>query len=355
MIGGIIFAALFAAAPLTVDSAKRTVSFTARATGVEESVQLEFFFVGPDSDRDYEAMFVTDVRLKELVEACEKAGFPKGMPVDAATCTFWPTGATISIAPDVWSFIRDTRDLPRLPIVWTGGARTVGNFLDAETNMPSAFFALYSCGQSPLLFDDALDQSLTYGRFQPVRKLEKGATVTFTLSWDGKSRLESRRVVFAPGNLKDALESLRTEAGPERSVTPAFSPELTVKEAKGVASALDVLDSRKLKVNGFADGQFFYRGFLPLEKWRDRQERLTQPLEVRLGTTNAFTIVDEDWNVEGTDPKLAPRSVSLAETTGFKGDTCLFYAPGGMKLERIYSCMKLLPKTIRTWYVFAEP
>lgn len=355
MIGGLLFAALFAAAPLNVDAAKHTVSFTAKATGVEENLQLEFLFVGPDSDRDYEALFVTDARLKEIVAACEKAGFPMGQPIDPATCTFWPVGAEVSIEPSLWKFIRDERNLPRLPIVWTGGTRSAEGFPVAETNMPSALFALYSCGQSPLLFDDALDQSVTYGRFKPSRKLEKGRSFTFTISWNGASRPANERITFAPGNLKDSLEFLRAKAGSSRSVTPVFSPELTVREAKGVASALAVLESREVKINGFAEGQFFYRGFLPLEKWRDRKERLTQPLEVRLGATNVFTIVDEDWNVEGVDPKLTPRTVSFAEIAAFKGDTCLFYAPKEMKLAAIFDCMKSLPKTIRTWYVFDEP
>ena len=354
MVGGLFLAALFAAAPLKVDAAKHSVSFAAKATGVEEAVQLEFLFVGPDSDRDYEAMFVTESPLQELVAAIDKAGFPMGRPVNPRACSFWPAGVEVKIEPDIWSFVRDTRDLPHLPVVWTGGTRTAGNFPEAATNMQSAFFALYSCGQSPLLFDDTLDQSATYGRFQPIRKLEKGKTYTFTLSWNGAPPPVTSRPLFAPENLRATLESLRS-GGVGQEVIPVLSPDLTVREAKGVASALDVLDSRKVKVNGFADGQFFYRGFLPLEKWRDRTERLTQPLEVRLGATNAFTIVEEDWNVEGTDPKLTPRAVSLSETAAFKGDTCLFYAPGEMKLERVFSCMKLLPKTIRNWYVFCEP
>lgn len=355
MILGSLVSSLLVAASLNVDVASHSVTFTAKATGVEENVPLEFFFVGPTSDRDYEALFVTTDDLKELLSACERAGFPMGKPVDSKACSFWPVGVCVTIEPDIWAFVRETRNLPHLPIVWTGGMRGADGQPEAATNMPSAFFSLYTCGQSPLLFDDALDQSVTYGRFLPVRQMEKGKEYTFTLSWDGTKHPATRRVVFAPGTLKETLEGLRTaESGAD--ILPVFDPNLTVREAQGVASALSVLDSRGLKVNGFDDGQFFYRGFLPLEKWRNRAERLSQPLEVRLGETNVYTVVEEDWTVEGIDPKLTPKTVELSElATCFKGDACLFYAPAEMKVQKVFDCMRDLPRTIHTWYVFCEP
>ena len=343
-----IFAALFSAT-------NHTVTFTAKATGVQADVQLEFVFVGPNSDRDYEALFMLEDPLEKVVAECEKAGFPMGQPYNPSKSSFWPVGVEIKVTPDIWEFMKDSaKDAPRLPAVWTGGLRDSKNFPVAATNMPAALFSTYSCDQAALLFDDALDQSTSYGRFTPTKQLEKDKVYTFTLSWSGAPRPATIYPTFAPTNLTETFAALR-KAPAGQDLTPVFSPDLSVREAQAVAAALATLDSRALRINSAAPGQFFYRGFMPLEKWRDRQQRLSQPLEVRFGTNTTFTVIEEDWTVEGDDPKLTPREIPLAEVaTKFKGNTCFFYAPKTMKLEKIFDCMKTLPKTIRNWYVYGE-
>jgi len=346
---------LIAFMPLVVDKQSHSVTFTACATGVREGTILEFAFVGPDSDRAYEAMFVTDARVPELVRAFEQAGIPCGKPVSNGACRFWPVGKLLTVEPPIWNFISNKDDQASLPICYTGGSRDCGNFPIADTNMPSAVLSLYSIDQSLMLLDDALDQSQAYGCYLSRRDVAQGERHTFKFTWDGVSGTKSQRLELAPGKIRTELESLR-KSTTDLDVEPYFSPELTVVEAKAAATALSVIDSRAVRINGRAPGQFFYKGFLPDEQWRTRSKRLTQPLEVHISSTNVIcTVIDEDWSVEGDDPKLTPHDEPIGSTAKvFKGDTCIFYASAGEKLGRIFTLMKQLPSTIRNWYVYID-
>ena len=353
----VAFAISMCAASVHADAEGRSVKFSATATGIVPTTPVEFFFVAPGSDRDYEAMFITDDSAAKIAKAFEKGGIPEGRFLDERACRFWPAGRRIKITPDPWQFISD-KELPDgpLPLVYTGGERDASGAPVADTNMPAAVFALYNVGQSMIMLDDTLDQSVVYGRFIAKKGMEKGEKVEFTVSWDGASGTVQYPLLLEPGNLKESIEAMRsaaTDCGLD--VTPSFSPDLTLAEATTAANALAVLDSRQVRVNGFKDGQFFYRAFLPLEKWRDRKERLAQPLEVHLSATHVdYTVVDEDWNVEGLDPILTPRTVDHDEAVKVKTDTCFVFASSDTKLARLYEIKKSLPSSLCNWYFYID-
>lgn len=347
---------LLAAAPVTADAENRSVTFTATMTDVSTNAPLEFLFVGPDSDRAYEALFVTDARIKDIAAAMDKAGIPRGRAIGTHACRFWPAGPVVTLDPPIASLLHDVKGHPFLPVVATGGTRDANGIPVAETNMPSALFALYNCDQSLLLFDDILDQSAVYGRFTAAADFGKGTRKTFTIKWDGASATKPYTLILSPGQEKAAFDALRAVKAPQGlDVKPVFDPAMTISSAVAAANALALLDSRTIRVNGFEKGQFFYRAFLPLEKWRDRKERLTQPLEVRLTATNAvYTVIDEDWTVEGLDPKLTPRTVDLAAARKTTTDTCFIYASPETPLSRLYALKASLPATFVNWYVYTD-
>ena len=358
MIASTIAAAFLAAASVSADAAGRSVSIAAKATGITENSPVEFLLVGPDSDRDYESVFVTDASPDEIAKAFDKAGIPRGTPINERACRLWPAGCRVSMEPSPWKFVSDCEGTNGLlDVTYTGGERDANGAPTAATNMPAAVFAFYSLAQSMLLLDDALDQSETYGRFKAGRTLEKGTRVVFTVSWDGSSGTRPFALDLKSGNLKESIEAMRAMAAEADGleVTPSFDPAMTLREAVSAANAVSVLDSRKLKVNGFREGQFFYQAFLPLEKWRDRSERLTQPLEAHMTPSNTtFVIVDEDWTVEGLEPKRTPRTVDLAAARAAHTDTCFIYAPSNTKLSRLYDFKHLFPATFRNWYIYCE-
>lgn len=299
------------------------VSFTARATGVAVDVPLEFVFAEQGTAHDYETLFLTDDSLAELAAAFGRSGMPKGKPYDFAECRFWAEGPVVTLTPALDTLIRDLRGHPLAPIVVTGGN---GRF----EPMPKAMFATYNLGQSILRFDEMLDQSLEYGRFSPCRQFEKGEKFTFTVTWDG------RRV--------------------EQAMTPDFPADKTLAEAVKVAKGLARVDSPETKIGGFKPGQFYYRAFLPEEKWRERSARLAQPLEIHVTSNDVgYVVIDEDWSGEGTEPVLSERRVSPAElNTLDRVDTCFIFASADTRLSRLYTIKAALPKHFINWYVFVD-
>ena len=302
--------------PLLASIVVATNSVSITVTSVDPGLDcpLEFFVVGPGSDNDYESLFVAEDSVADIDAAFRKAGMPLGSPIAHKECRFWPIGTKVKIEPDLWTLVRDSAA--------------------AATNMPLSVFAFYNCAQSLILFDDALEQSIVYGRFLPAVKIPKGEKRTIKFSW-------------TPGETN----------GGKHVMTPDFPPEMTVEAAAKLAAALAQLDSPDTKVNGFKEGQFFYRAFVPRESWRDRKERLVQPYEVRFVEGKPdLTVIKEDWSdPDATDPKL---EVSKSTFESVKDrtdiDTCFIFAPRSMKLSEVYAVRPLLPKSVANWYVFGE-
>ncbi len=358
---------LCAASPVTVDVQKHSVSFTAVSTDCGLDTPLEFLFVGPGSDREYEAMFVTDAEISEIAAAFEKAGIPLGRPADIRASRFWPVGNKLEMKPSFNELVREMRGEKTPAIVYTGGTRDKKGIPEATTNMPCALFAVYGCAQSLLVLNDVLDQSMSYGRFQPAVKIPKGERRTFTFTWQGETNWQLWTLKLEPGKLADALRVLKEKSAQyEIDVTTDFSPEMTIREASGCAQALALLDSSRVKLNGFSEGQLFYRAFLPMEKWRDRKERLAQPPEVYFESDGSVRVteVKEDWTKnDSSEPHLTPvehpcatiaDAAQLISTLGARTSTVLVFAPPETKLKSLFELRKLAKGTLVNWYVFTK-
>ena len=335
-----------------------SISFTATATGVEKGTPIEFLFAGKDSDRDYETMFLLDETVGDLCARLEKAGLPKGRAASVADCVLWPVGCRVTLTPAYDAFIETKwpEGLSSAPFIYTGGSRNEKGGVVANDDMPLAFCALYSLAQSPVVFDGIYRQGDVYGAHTARLTLKKGERKEFLLSWDEKTMPAHLNVTFAPGSAAQVLQQVKAAAETgEVDVRAAFDPALTVAEATQVAQALALVDSPRVKLNGRADGQLFFRAFLPSAGWRDRQQRLTQPFELTIRPTDSeLVFVEEDWTVEGNDPKLTPRAIAFGEARQHpKVDTCFIFTDGEMRLSRVYSEMrKLKDAKILNWYVF---
>lgn len=333
-------------------------AFTATATGVAKGTPLEFMFAGRESDRDYETMFLIDGSVDDFRKSLEKAGIPRGTPTDYPTCRLWPCGVSLDISPPLEDFVEsDMPDGISLgDVIYTGGTSDEKGNAEASLTMPMAVFSFYTLPQSLLVFNGIYDQGAVYGSHKAKIELKKGERRKFTLTWDEKRSPRRLDVCFKPGNAKAELEQIRLASEKdELDVHVSFDGELTVSEATLVARALSVVDSVRVKINGRNDGDLFYRAFLPLVKWRDRKERLTQPFEVTLGKTNQVIFVDEDWSVEGTDPKLTERVIQFNEMANYpKTDTVFFYVDKESKVSEIQKCLGLLPKSVLNHYVYCE-
>lgn len=300
-----------------------SISFTATATGVGMGSPLEFMFVGSGSDHDYEAAFLIEDSLVDFAAAFDRAGIAPGTGYDPAKFNFWPTGKLLTMKPALSEFI--TCD----------GQPATGKVVYAGAKIPAddatmSLFAFYNCRYSLMFFNDSQPQGEAYGRYHPARTLKAGEKVEFTLSWNGKDETYSH--------------------------TPDFSPEMTVAMARQFARNLETIELVPNRhINGAKEGQFYFRAFLPQEKWRDRHERLQQPLEIHLkGTNLTYTVIDEDWSGEGEKPKLTVKNISEHEAKQQKTDTGFIYASADEKLARLFAIKSAMPKTIINWYVYID-
>ena len=335
-----------------------SLTFTATATGVEKNVPVEFVFAGRNTDRDYEAMFLVDDSVDELCARMEKAGLPCGRPTNAKLCRLWPIGCPVRFEPALTNFIAcSSGAMSRLldAPVYTGGTRLENGLREAGTNMPASVFSTYTLAQSPIVPSDIVEQGVVYGSFTPRRVMKKGEKVTFTVSWDADELPRKVHLTACPGNASEILKRLRTES--EKGVVDAligFSDDLTVREATAVANALSAVDSTRVRINGCSN--VFYRAFLPLVKWLDRQERLVQPFELTLGNPDTLVFIEEDWSGDNPDPKLTPKTIAFSDTGKFtRTETCFIFAEPTNRISQITAAMsKLKGSAVSNWYVFTR-
>lgn len=333
------------------------LTFTATATGVEKGTPVEFVFAGKASDRDYETMFLLDEPVDAFCSRLEKAGLPRGKPTDAKICRLWPVGCTLTFDPPLSRYIdgKMPEGLSDSDPVYTGGTRLGNGSCDAGTNMPLSVFSIFSLAQSPIVYNGIYPQGAIYNSFTARESLKKGERVSFRVSWDDATMPRSVHLTAHPGKSVELIQRMRAEAEKgDIDLLLGFDGEMTVAEASAVAAAVSSVDSPHVKINGVTN--VFYRSFMPLVKWRDRKERLVQPFELTIGEPDKLVFIEEDWTVEGDDPKLTPKQISFAEAmTKSKTNTCLVYAEPSTKISRILSSLdKFGDKIIENWYVFTR-
>ena len=333
------------------------LTFTATATGVEKGTAVEFVFAGKQTDRDYETMFLLDDSVDDFCAKLEKAGLPRGKPTDIVRCRLWPVGCRLKFEPELSTYIsgKMPEGLAESDPIYTGGTRLPDGLCDAGTNMPNSVFSIYSLAQSPIVYNGIYDQGLVYSSFTAKETLKKGERIRFTVSWDEKSMPKFLHLTARPGNAVELVKQLKAESDKaELDVLLGFDGEMTVAEATAVSTALSTIDSSRVKLNGVSN--VFYRSFMPLVKWRDRKERLVQPFELTIGDPDKLVFIEEDWTVEGTDPKLTPKEIAFADAVKYeRTDACLIFADADTKVSRILESMKRLgDKKIKSWYVFTR-
>ncbi|MGN0832632.1 MAG: hypothetical protein ACI4RD_03140 [Kiritimatiellia bacterium] len=337
-----------------------SLTFTATATGVEQGTPVEFYFAGKDTDRDYETMFLLTETLDEFCDRLERAGLPRGKPTDVRSCRLWPVGCTLKFEPALDRYVegRMPEGLPDSEPVYTGGRRLADGRCEAGTNMPMSAFSTFTLDQSPIVYDGIYGQGAVYNCFKAKSTLKAGERFTFTVSWDAATMPRFLHLTARPGGERELVERLRQESGRGGSIDVllGFADTMTVAEATKVAALAASLDSPQLKFNGTTN--LFYRSFLPLVKWRDRRERLVQPFELVLGEPDRLVFIEEDWTVEGDDPKLTPREIDFAASAEPKYatvNTCFLYASATTTVARLRAAMnRLASRQVINWYVFVK-
>lgn len=369
---------------VVASASERSVRFLVEATGCAASSTVEFAAIGPLSDRAYESLFVTVASPAALAAAFDRAGVPRGRPADVSRARLWPEGEKVALSVRSWgsdtlaptnlaAVLKDLRpeEGPALgiPAAWTAGARDASGAPVASTNIPCAVFALYNHAPSLLQLDGLFDQSSTYGRFQAARTFRPGELFELTATWDGRTRVKDVVARISATNAVETMKALQTTAKDhEVHAALAFDGTVSVAQAAQIAGAFALLDGPSLRMNGAADGQFFFRAFLPETSWRQREGRIFQPFEVHVAADGAKTFVfcEEDWSGEGVDPVLKPKSTpfsdwaelpGLISKTGEQGEkvnVMFLFAPKSCPVSTLTPVLAATAGRIGTFYVFGD-
>ena len=396
---------------VVVDTQKREVRLLAEAVGHSMGITVEFLLVGPFSDRAYESAAVTVAKPSDIVRAVESLGLMRGGGVGSRPFRFWPYGERVAAAVrrldvkeskemPLQSLVRDAESGNPLfgegGLVFTGGRWNSAACL-TDTNMPSSVISLYN--ERGTLFDVPFQvgQSEVYGRLTLAEELPYGALVEIVVrplpSKDGAARvlpltiraemsgqdvvlicMGSDGAVLKQAALAEAVTWLRvkTEEGREPFVTLDLDDAMPLKRAIDVARVFAMLDGKGVKLDGKPGQGLFSRAFLPQEKWRERSGRNPQPFELHVargpdgGIKKSLTFIEEDWKVEGLDPKLTPREFPFDNWDEFpklveqaagpeNKVTLLFvYAPLEQPLAAFMPGVRAVAERLPLVYVFGE-
>ncbi|MCL2105371.1 MAG: hypothetical protein FWH21_10090, partial [Kiritimatiellaeota bacterium] len=282
-------------------------------------------------------------------------------------------------------------------LVFTGGRWRDGACL-ADTLQPGAVISLYN--EPGTIFDIPFQaaQGAVFGRVSLARALPYGEVLEITLTplptKDGGPRVKQLNVLAAQeggewaitcsgadgtvlhkGGLPDTLAWMKSEDGAGRDlfVTLNMSDDLPLAKAAEVARVFWMLEGKGIKLDGQGEGGVYPRAFLPQEKWREREGRTPQPFEIHITASadggppaKKLTFIEEDWTVEGLDPKLTPRDypfdawdelpalVAKAGGEDNKVELLFVFAPAGAPLKTFMPAIRALADRLPLVYVFGD-
>lgn len=393
------------------DLEKREVRLLAESVGHRAGITTEFLLVGPLSDRGYESMGITVAKPSDIVRALESLGIARGGCVASIPARFWPYGEHFSatyICLDrsdtqehpISDLLQDTN--PQEPlvgkdgIVFTGGKWADGGCM-TDTNMPCSVVSLYNDFSTVFDLPARVGQSEVYGRLSTKARFPKGALFEFIfrplLPADGKARMmpldlnvqktsdgllcevkdkQGKELKKLP--LKETILWLRSqsEKGREPYITIAMDEKMTLSQAVEYAKVFSMLDGKGLKLDGKPKGGVYPMAYLPQEKWHERKDRVPQPFELHVSRNaegkiqRRLTFIEEDWNVEGLDPKLTPKDYPFQEWSEFaplvkkvggpdnKVNLLFIYGPADMPLGELLPGARAVSKKLPLVYLFTE-
>ena len=393
------------------DKQKREVRFLAEAVGHKVGTMVEFLFIGPWSDRAYEALAVSIAQPGDIARAVEYLGIKRGGGVGSRPFRFWPCGERISFTfSRVDAVVKADKAISRLiseaqtdaPLiddrgfVFTGGIWSGTNCL-TDTVMPCSVFALYN--EPGTIFDNHLkaDQGEVYGRLTVAEDFKQGELIEIVvrpLKADGVEasvlhtlvRVELVNKALSLTCVSEAGEILQqgtlaemilwaksqAEAGRDHFMTLEMADTLPLMLARQVAGVFEMLDGKGLKLDGKTEKGLYPKAFLPLEKWRQRDKRDYQPFELHVskkddgGVAKKLVFIEEDWNVAGFEPKLIPREYNfeaweelpdlvarLGDPAG-KNKALFVFVPSEVSLDVFMPGVRALAERLPQVYIFSE-
>lgn len=396
---------------VVADKKKMEVRLLAEAVGHGKGTTTEFMLVGAYSDRAYESVAVTVASPADIVRAVEFLGVKRGRCVDAERFQFVPYGERFdfftrrldSDNPRERAFSSLVQEsVPADPLypeegfVFAGGEWKMkeGRLVSVTSTVPPcSVVSLYNefsifdmprqAGQSAVYGRLSIKTKLPYGALlevvaRPVSRESTLMPLDITVLPDDQSfalstELRGKKINHGQA-VKDTITWLRSQsdAGFDLFVTLKFDSELTLRQARDAAQLFEILSRGGIQLYGKGGNGVYYKAFLPQDEWRQREGRNPQPFEVHIARDQSGTIkkrlvfIEEDWSVEGLDPKLIPREypfekwselTSLVRKAGGEDNkvgVLFFFAPEETRLCEFIPGINALSGRLPLVHVFSE-
>ena len=405
----------------------REVEVLAAGCGLVNAVPTEFFLVG-ENGRDYEAVAVTTAKAADLLAALRFIGLAPGQPIDPAACRFWPKGERVvltyhweDVGPDgkttpqalrAEDSILDTRTnkpLPPAGLVFVGSCE---GKREGDDGQPITVLEAEVTGNFAANFNDRwtlLDvpylgnQGELYGRLVPnpdhlfrfgqrlrvrlkpelpagetrVRefRLAVGALADRAVAATPDLRFTLTPVAGGPvalerGDFDALLAALQAlvKANKDVHAQVAFARELPLAPVAEFCAMLRVLGERGVLRQEPAAGEFYVEALLPKPEWRDRSQRLSQPIELHLaaaggaaGPRGDFVFIREEFageEVKLTEERFpfagkAALQAVVAKREDWDTTTIFYYPPAGATYGQVLDLHAALGVRFPVAYILA--
>lgn len=341
---------------LLADRTRRTVTFRGYATGLGGNDPIEFFVIGPASGKAYESLAVSMAKPSDVRAGLEFIGVPPGRGVNYLRNRFFPRGERVRMTfrwrvteqdgtvspvtaraeellllrgPD--GTVTD-RTLPLSGLVFTGGVflppsepggaerffadegdpgSIASNYNEPTTVLDLPVLARQSEVYRSRVVNPAF--GLTFGTpLEILLEPDRGPDdppriVDLKLQVDGGPELTSLRFTLtdpATGESKATSASAETvlnalsvavESGREPFVQVWPGPTLPLGTVRGLYGFLGGLQAQvglRIEPPEDGSGHLFFEAFLPDERFRTPENRVWQPVELRLSADGTAVLRD---------------------------------------------------------------
>ncbi|MDF3127963.1 YdjY domain-containing protein [Kiritimatiellaeota bacterium B1221] len=349
----------FWSAPFVIaDLENKEVTVWGQHTGMAGGEPLEFFVISERSGHDYEALMVSFAKPSDIHQALEKIGAKAGAPVSPDDQRFWPRGSRI-VAEIEWqttgtdaprrmpiekTALTDGKEMPRTPWVFTGspmmdnfeneGTLIYGADLYSPNSIASTFnlqstvfdlpyqgtktqtYGMYMRSSTPMA--PAAQPMLLHLRVATAEEVDKELDLKIHFSGpSGMVKVEGLESDDFPG-LAELGAELNGREGELHYLHPGFADEVPLSQVTRLARELQLMEGHvhSIRIEPPAEGQLFYKAFVPDPRYRVRENRPSQPIELHIrksgGESWQTTLVElvEIWTDE-RNPTISETKLDL--------------------------------------------
>jgi len=398
---------------LIADRVAREVTVWGQMTGMVPGDPVEFFVVTDTSGQDYESLMISWVKPSDLHAALGFIGLKPLGPVDLDVHRFWPRGDYVDADLEVilaggegaqripyhqWITRPDGEVMSYMPWVFTGAPMLPHpndpdelvyaadmfspNSIAANFNLRNTVFDLPQQGSKTGMYGQFLrNPEMKTADAQPVLlRLRPTPAEVFPRGEEAKLRVESPqsvRLFLETGGLEEEMVDLEGVqpffASREDRIyylTADFGDGLTLADAKRLAGVLENLEGeqRHVRVEPPVEGQLYYQAYAPPQRFRERDQRPTQPYELHLSRSEEGTlrgtllILDEIWS-EGPPPRIVEKRHEVENVEDFQKlleeypplvQVLFVFAPLDAKHGEWMSWLRPVLRTFPVIYVYEE-